>query len=155
MYPVVGRSGVVRWGGADVGAGLDPGDVARIGPEQEAVRPLLQGDGGAVFDHEGHHAVILFLGAVAPMDPLWPAHGGGFRNPARKPFVLPGYRHGIISGFFRSQQEANPLDAVSRGLGERAAGPSLEEGRMSPPPPDPRGAAHPQQRSPGPGSTDN
>src|SRR3990170_1798252 len=54
----------------------DPGDVARIGTEQEAVRPLLQGDGGTVFDHEGHQAVVLFLGAVAPVDPLGPAHGG-------------------------------------------------------------------------------
>ncbi len=68
-HPVVGGAGVVLLRAADEGAILDARDVARVGAAEVRVRPLLlvQADEGAALDHLGAEAVVLLLGAVAPV----------------------------------------------------------------------------------------
>ena len=80
--PVVCRTGVVFFGGADVGPRLDPGHVARRGAEEEAVGLFGKGDRHAAGHHLIHQAVILLAGAVAPVDGVGLAHFGDFPDPS-------------------------------------------------------------------------
>ncbi len=79
--PVVGRADLVLIRRADVGAVLDPGHVAGVGAEEEAVRALLERDGGAAGDHLRHQTVVLGLAPVAPMDFVGPAECGHLFHP--------------------------------------------------------------------------
>lgn len=69
-HPVVGGASVFLLGGADVGAVFHTGDVARVGPGEVAAGALGRVEllEGAGIDQLLAQAVVLFLGAVAPVD---------------------------------------------------------------------------------------
>ena len=69
IHPVVGRAGVLAGSAADVGAILDPGHIAGVGPGQEAVGTQLfvQLDERAGIDHLLCQLVVFLVGAVAPV----------------------------------------------------------------------------------------
>ena len=78
--------------GADVGAILDAGDVARMAAGEEAVGPHLgiQLDERAAGDHLVAEAVVLLLRAVAPIDLVGLAERGHLVDPGDELFVLDG-----------------------------------------------------------------
>jgi len=90
VFPVVGRAGVFLLGGADVGAVFHAGHVRWVGPGQEAAGALGRVEllEGAGIDQLLAKLVVLFLRAVAPVDPGGLAQGGHFGDPGDQLGVL-------------------------------------------------------------------
>jgi hypothetical protein len=72
MHPVVGRAGIFLGKTADEGSVFHTGNVNGIGPGQVAVGTFLRVELSecSTLDEKFAEAVILLLGAVAPVDPL-------------------------------------------------------------------------------------
>ena len=85
LAPVVGGAGVDLLARADERAVLDPGDVAGVGGGPVAVGPLgvVEAGEGAAVDQQLAEAVVLLLGAVAPLDPVGRGTGPPPRRPSR------------------------------------------------------------------------
>ena len=88
--PVVGRTGVFLLFGSDIGTGLNAGDVGRVGAEQQAVRALrgIQTDTEAGFDQFVAETIVLFLGAVAPVNRVGLADRNPLIDPLDQFFIL-------------------------------------------------------------------
>ncbi len=69
VHPVVGGAGIFAAQRADEGAIFDAGDVAWVGAGEKAVGALflVEADEGAALHHQIAQAVVLFLGAIAPV----------------------------------------------------------------------------------------
>ncbi len=117
--PVVGRAGVLLLLGADVGAVLDPGDVARVRKGEVAVRALRVGKAleGPGVDQDLSEPVVLLGGPVAPIDGVGLGQGGDLLHPVQQ---LPVGRQ--LSGGGSGRVAHSPLSIWSlraRRLGRR------------------------------------
>ncbi len=108
-HPVVGRAGVALAQRADVGAVLDPGDVAGMAAGQEAVGPNLgiQADERAALDHLLAQRVVLFLRAVAPVDVVRLAERRHLFDPGDQ--LLVGDRVGDLGLYCEHRDKSFPL----------------------------------------------
>jgi hypothetical protein len=89
---VVGGPGVLLLLGADEGAVLDPGDVARVRGGIVGVGALLLVEPGerALVDKEFAQALVLGFRAVAPLDSIRLGELCDLLHPGEQPFVLRG-----------------------------------------------------------------
>ena len=90
VNPVVGRTSVFLLFGSDESTGFNAGDVGRVGAEQQAVRALrgIQTDGEAGFDQFVAETIVLFLGAVAPVNRVGLADRNPLIDPLDQFFIL-------------------------------------------------------------------
>ena len=90
VHPVIGRAGVLFLLRADEGAGLDAGDVRRVGAREEGVRTLLliELNQSALLYELGREAVSLFLGAVHEDHALRLEKLDRLANPRDELFIL-------------------------------------------------------------------
>jgi hypothetical protein len=132
VFPVVGGTGVVLVGRADVGAVFDTRHVGRVGAGEVGVLALfrVQLDQHPGVDHFGAQAVVFFLRAVTPDNTLGFAQGGDLANPLLQLLVLDVFGRGGDGGVGNALRHLTILqdvtDALFRvaGLGVLPAGQS-------------------------------
>ena len=89
-HPVIVGTGVLLVAAADKGALFHACDIIGIGPRHEAARALLwiELDQHPARDHLSAQPVVLFLRAVAPVDPLGLGESRDLLDPCLEPGVL-------------------------------------------------------------------
>ena len=84
--PIVGRAGVLGLLATDERPVLDPGDVARVRTTQEAAgsKHRVERDERPALDQAAALLLVLLIGAVAPLDPVWCEHGCPLLHPLQE-----------------------------------------------------------------------
>ena len=129
--PVIGRTRLLFRGRADEGTVFDTRHVARVGAGQVRVRALLrvQALHRARFDHLCAQAVVLFFGAVAPVDGVGLREGRDLGHPIDEFIVLDvswdvqcgdAAHHGLVHTYLQCQLRI-PGDSDGAGSAEAAA----------------------------------